>query len=426
MERGRHGEVRDRPAALGAVGAIGASRSSVPAAASIRIVSTAYSGMPSARAMIVARPAPSEARSTSPRAARRSRHLAAAQGASAMKVRVPVPQPGRRSISSGRASVTTVNGTPELQSSRWSMKSSRPASAQWRSSNIRTTGPRRGDPLEERAPRREQLLAAAAAPPSKPSRASRARLDPAALGPHRRRRSRATPAVTAVRVGRLVVGLDQAGRAADHLAERPEGDAFAVGRRPAAVPVDRVDEPIDVLGRTPAPSGSCRCRPRPMIDTRRGRCSRAVAWNSVLEQAELVVAADEGRLDLVAAAATAALGDDPDGAERRYRRDLALEHLVAGWLEGDGRIRGLLGLLADKDRARLGHALEPRRGVDEVACDQPWFVAPTVTAASPVRTPARAWMPGPEGTRRRRPGRARRGRHVRRRHRGRSARPRRP
>ena len=26
----------------------------------------------------------------------------------------------------------------------------------------------------------------------------------------------------------------------------------------------------------------------------------------------------------------------------------------------------------------------------------PWFVAPSVTAASPVRTPARAWMPGPQ------------------------------
>ena len=26
----------------------------------------------------------------------------------------------------------------------------------------------------------------------------------------------------------------------------------------------------------------------------------------------------------------------------------------------------------------------------------PWFVAPRVTAAWPVRTPARAWMPGPE------------------------------
>ena len=26
----------------------------------------------------------------------------------------------------------------------------------------------------------------------------------------------------------------------------------------------------------------------------------------------------------------------------------------------------------------------------------PWLVAPSVTAASPVRTPARAWMPGAE------------------------------
>ena len=92
--------------------------------------------------------------------------------------------------------------------------------------------------------------------------------------------------------------------------------------------------------------------------------------DDVAQQPELVVATDERRLDLVGPAAAAALGDDPDGAERRHRRDLALQDLVAGRLEGDGRVRGLLGLLADEDRARRGHALEARRGVDDVARDE--------------------------------------------------------
>ena len=92
--------------------------------------------------------------------------------------------------------------------------------------------------------------------------------------------------------------------------------------------------------------------------------------DDVAQQPELVVATDERRLDLVGPAAAAALGDDPDRAERRHRRDLALQDLVAGGLEGDGRIRGLLGLLADEDRARRGHALEARRGVDDVARDE--------------------------------------------------------
>ena len=145
-----------------------------------------------------------------------------------MNVRVPVPQPGRRSSSSGRASVTTVSGTPVLQSSRWSMKSSRPASAQWRSSNRRTTGPGRGDPLEERAPRAEQLLAGGTAAAFEPEQDEERVLDPAALGlvgdPAR------DPGRDRGPGRRLIVALDQTDPAADHLAERPERDALAVGR----------------------------------------------------------------------------------------------------------------------------------------------------------------------------------------------------
>jgi len=92
--------------------------------------------------------------------------------------------------------------------------------------------------------------------------------------------------------------------------------------------------------------------------------------DDVAQQSELVIATDEGRLDLVAPAAAAALGHDPDRTECRHRGDLALEHLVSSRLEGDGRIRGLLRLLTDEDRARRGHALEARCGVHDVARDK--------------------------------------------------------
>ena len=144
----------------------------------------------------------------------------------------------------------------------------------------------------------------------------------------------------------------------------------------------------------------------------------------VLEQAQLVVAADERRLERVAAVATAALGDDPERAPGRDRRRLALERLLAGLLEGD--------------RARRPRAGSPRRRGPCPACatdwrrdavltrspaTMPWFVAPSVTAASPVRTPARAWMPGPEAADRVDELEARRGRRARRRPRARSGAP---
>ena len=130
-----------------------------------------------------------------------------------------------------------------------------------------------------------------------------------------------------------------------------------------------LDQAVDVLRQLPrhpalADAGHAgdRHQPRALVAGR--------GQDDVAEEAELVVATDERRLDLVGPAAAATLGHDPDGAERGHRRDLALEDLVAGGLEGDGRVRGLLGLLADEDRARRGHALEARRGVDDVAGDE--------------------------------------------------------
>ena len=65
-------------------------------------------------------------------------------------LRLPPPQPGRRSSSSGRAVQTTSSGTPVAQSTSSSTKSSRPSSAQCRSSKTSTSGPRSASPSKKR------------------------------------------------------------------------------------------------------------------------------------------------------------------------------------------------------------------------------------------------------------------------------------
>ena len=66
-----------------------------------------------------------------------------ASGSSEMLVKffLPAPQSGRRSSSSGLARVTMYSGSPRVQSSTWSMKSSKPGSAQCRSSNTSAVVP---------------------------------------------------------------------------------------------------------------------------------------------------------------------------------------------------------------------------------------------------------------------------------------------
>src|SRR5207244_4261860 len=51
--------------------------------------------------------------------------------------------------------------------------------------------------------------------------------------------------------GRLVIGLEEAAPDADHLAERPERDALAIGGRASVVPPHGLDEPVDVLQELP-------------------------------------------------------------------------------------------------------------------------------------------------------------------------------
>ena len=102
-----------------------------------------------------------------------------------------------------------------------------------------------GDALEEDPPGGEQDVATAGRRRLEAQQREEGRLDPAAIvvaGTYS-----ATVALIRSRVVGFVVRLGQASPPADHLAERPERDPLAVGRRPAAVPVDRLADPVDEL-----------------------------------------------------------------------------------------------------------------------------------------------------------------------------------
>ena len=187
------------------------------------------------------------------------------------------------------------------------MKSSRPVSAHWRSSNSSTVVPRSAI----RSKKMRQAANSTSRPPagagSRPEQGEQRRLHPArssASGTYSATdRRRSAPG------GGLVVRLGQSGAPADHLAERPERDPLAVRRRAAAVPVDVLEHAVDVLLELPgqaaladAPGPADRDEPRPAVAAR----SRRAASLSV---PQLLVTADERRLRQVRPALAAALGD---------------------------------------------------------------------------------------------------------------------
>ena len=154
---------------------------------------------------------------------------------------LPPPQPGRRERSSGRAVQTTSIGTPAAQSTRWSMKSSRLSSAQWRSSKTSTSGLRSAS-----ASRNLRQAANASAWRSLPhvlrlgqaDEGPEVALDPLPVGRAFQdlRDDAAEPLLDLIRR----VGLEDARVGFHHLAQGPVRDAFAVGQASALAPVDEV------------------------------------------------------------------------------------------------------------------------------------------------------------------------------------------
>ena len=227
-------------------------------------------------------------------------------------------------------------------------------------------GAGRGDALEERPPGREQLAALEVRGTLEPEEGEDRRLDLALLFVRRDVGAQHGADLLAGGLGALALG--DVGTAADHLAQRPERHALAVGRGAALVPAHGLHEPVDVLLELP---GQAALADAGLAGDRdeAGATLAGGGVEEVLEERQLLVASDERRLQPLRATRPAPTGDDAEGLPGRLGSGLALERLLPHGVEGDRRARGEVGRLPDEDRSRLRHGLEARGGVDEIAGD---------------------------------------------------------
>jgi hypothetical protein len=155
----------------------------------------------------------------------------------------------------------------------------------------------------------------------------------------------------------------------DDLAERPEGDAIAVGKAAALTPVRQdlrvVVEPAPELGHEPRLA-------HPWLADERHELDSLLASRTRVrppEQIEVVLPSDERRagngLDVDPEAAPGL-----DGAPEGNRFGLALDRHRLELLVLDCLARGAVGRLTDDDAARGRGRLHPARRVDDVAGDE--------------------------------------------------------
>ena len=170
------------------------------------------------------------------------------------------PNPGAPRAATGGRGSRRGSGGRSIPATRYSMKSSRPASAQWRSSKTRTVVPLS-------ATRSKNVRQAANASSRSPSgarpdtdqrrqvrrRSSAARTSSgtnSARHAASRRRASSGPSPSAIPA-----------RRPDHLGERPEGEALAVRGRSSVVPGDLLDDAVDVLLELPGDPALADARP---------------------------------------------------------------------------------------------------------------------------------------------------------------------
>ena len=114
----------------------------------------------------------------------------------------------------------------------------------------------------------------------------------------------------------------------------------------------------------------------------------------ILDELQLAVATDERRLEPGRAHRAAPARDDAQRAPELHRLRLALHLVLAGVLVGDRGLGRALRRLAREHGSGLGCRLDAEAVLTRSPATMPWFVAPSVTAASPVRIPARARSSG--------------------------------
>ncbi len=157
---------------------------------------------------------------------------------------------------------------------------------------------------------------------------------------------------------------------AHHLGQRPEGHPLAVGQAAAAVPSHALGQAVDVLEELPREPRLARAGHRQhRHEVSLGLARRGV--EELLDHAQLAVAADERRLQAGRALRPADAADHAHRPPHRHGLELAFQLAHTGVLVDDRRIGRVLGRLTDEHRARLGHRLDPRGGVDQIAGHHP-------------------------------------------------------
>ena len=275
---------------------------------------------------------------------------------------------------------------------RCSTKASSASSAQCRSSNTSTAGPRAGDPRGSAARRRSS-------PRATPGRLEAEQRPQPLAQPCCVVARRAATASSLASTVADVVGIEDAGVRLDDLPERPERDALAVGQAAALAPGDEPGRCVEGARRTRRRGGSCRCRAR----RRAGELRRRVAAASRRAHAE-TRARPRGRRTACRSGRRAEAGARDAAARPASRAPAPLLPLAATRLRAPRRrwrLGELVGERADGDAAGRRGGLQPRRRVDGVAGEEAARRSPGVTSrrtrASPVLTPTRTCSGVPSG-----------------------------
>ncbi len=270
------------------------------------------------------------------------------------------------------------------------MKSSVPPSAQWRSSKTRTTGPVAAS--RSKKVRHAPNNCSASMSVEIPSNVSRAGSIQRRSGSSRRSPSSNSPTFARVVRSSSVSARPARPRIISDSAQKVMPSPYE-GERPRChhtsptIP-SRYFSNSHVSRLLPMP-------PIPVTLTRRVRCSRSVAWNRSLSSRSSSSRPTNGasRVSLrprpprsattriarhAGTGATLPLSDcSPTGSK-------AIAELAARWVASPTRT--VPGSATDWSRAAV---------LTRSPATMPWFVAPRLTVASPVRTPARALSPGP-------------------------------
>ena len=155
-----------------------------------------------------------------------------------------------------------------------------------------------------------------------------------------------------------------------HVRQRPVGHALAVRETAAAMPVDRLNDPVEVLVELPREPRLADPGDPGDRDQLRPPLLRADV-EQILDLAQLAVAADERRLQPLRLQRRRPPRDDAQRAPQRRLTLLALELEAARGLVDDRALGRPPRRLADEDRSGLRHRLHARRGVDEIAGHHP-------------------------------------------------------